>query len=321
MTLFPRTRTIAAMAALLAGLCSPQATLLAADERVTYRLGPDDQLVIRVQDVEEVPDRPFRVDARGWINVPLIGRLQAAGMSVEELESNLSERFARYLRDPEVTVFIAEYRSQPVSVLGAVRNPGVHQIRGPKTLYETLSLAGGLSQDAGNVIRITRRRSAGPLPLRNVTADTSGDFSVGEISVRSVLEANNPQQNIGVLPDDVISVPKAELVYVIGAVRRSGGFVLNEKEQISVLQALALAEGLDRTAASGRARILRASASGEKRQELPVNLKDVMGARASDVPLLPNDILFVPTSGPKSAIGRGVEAAITLGTGIAIYRR
>jgi polysaccharide export outer membrane protein len=155
--------------------------------------------------------------------------------------------------------------------------------------------------------------------LANEKDDESGEFQVGSVTIKSVTEARNPRENITVLPNDVVSVPKADLVYVIGAVKKAGGFVLNEKEKISVLQALSLAEGLDRAAASKDAKILRPS-EGDARQEIPVNLKEVLAGKSGDVALRANDILFIPTSGPKTALGRGVEAAISIGTGIAIYR-
>ena len=185
-----------------------------------------------------------------------------AGLSVEQLEAALTARLKEYLQDPVVTVSVSEFRSQPVSVLGAVNNPGVHQIRGRKTLFEVISEAGGLKNEAGNAIKITRRKEFGPIPLAGAAADPSGEFTVAEISVKSVMEARNPQENIQVQPNDVISVPRAELVYVIGAVKRAGGFVLSEREQISVLQALSMAEGLDRVASAPNARILRAAGGG-----------------------------------------------------------
>ena len=285
-----------------------------------YTLGPDDQVLIRVLDIDEIPDKPFRIDMNGNLNVPVAGRVRAAGLTVEGLEAELVRRFASVLRNPTVTVFITEFRDQPVSVLGAVRNPGVRQIRGTKTLYEVLSLAGGLSPDAGSSIKISRRRSAGPIPLPGARDDPSGEYQVAEVSVKSVMEAKSPKENIAVLPEDVISVPKADLVYVIGAVRRSGGFVLSEKEKMSVLQALSLAEGLDRLAAAKDARILRPAPGTETRSEIPVNLKDVLAGKAGDVSLIANDILFIPVSGAKSALGRSIEAALQVGTGIAIYR-
>jgi polysaccharide export outer membrane protein len=225
------------------------------------------------------------------------------------------------MQNPEVTVSVAEYRSHPVSVLGAVRNPGVYQVSGKKTLFEVLSLAGGLNPDASNRVKITRQKSAGSLPLPNAAPDKSGEFLVGELNVRSVMDAKSPEDNIAVQPNDVITVPKADLVYVVGAVRRAGGFPLSEKEHISVLQALSLAEGLDRVAGAKNARILRESAPGAQRQEVKVNVAKILDGQAQDIPLQANDILFIPTSVAKSASMRALEAVVQAGTGVVIYRR
>jgi polysaccharide export outer membrane protein len=258
---------------------------------------------------------------RGSINVPLAGRLQAAGLTVEQLEVALTARLTEYFKTPVVTVSVFEFRSQPVSVIGAVNTPGVHQIRGRKTLFEVISEAGGLKNEAGNGIKITRRKEFGSIPLPGATTDASGEFSVAEVSVKSVMEARNPQENIQIQPNDVISVPKAELVYVIGAVKRAGGFVLSEREQISVLQALSMAEGLDRVASPANAKILRASNGAAARAEIPVDVNRILAGKISDMQMLANDILFIPNSAAKSAAMRGLEAAIQLGTGVAIYRR
>jgi polysaccharide biosynthesis/export protein len=285
-----------------------------------YVLGPGDQVVIRVLDLEEIGENPFRIDMRGNINLPLAGRIHAGGLSVEELEAAVAVSLKKYLQDPVVTVSIFEFSSQPVSVIGAVNNPGVHQIRGTKTLFEIISEAGGLANEAGNSIKITRRRENGDIPLPGAVADASGEFSVAEVSVKSVMEARNPRENIRIQPNDVISVPRGELVYVIGAVKRAGGFVLGEREHISVLQALAMAEGLDPVASPSSARILRES-DGGSRSEIPVDVRKILAGKTGDVPMLTNDILFIPNSTPKNAAVRGLEAAIQVGTGIAIYRR
>ena len=287
----------------------------------SYVLGPDDQVVIHVLDSDEIGASPFRIDMRGYINVPLAGRLQAAGLTVDQLEAALAARLKQYLQTPTVTVSVSEFRSQPVSVLGAVNTPGVHQIRGRKTLFEVISEAGGLKTEAGNSIKITRRKEFGNIPLAGTADDSSGKFTVADVSVKSIMEARNPQENILVQPNDVISVPRAELVYVIGAVKRPGGFVLSEREHISVLQALSMAEGLDRVASPGNARILRASGGATSRAEIPVDVNKILTGKIGDVQLLANDILFVPNSAAKSAAMRGLEAAIQLGTGVAIYRR
>jgi len=139
--------------------------------------------------------------------------------------------------------------------------------------------------------------------------------------VRDVMEAKNPEVNIDVRQNDVITVPKADLIYVVGAVHRAGGFPLNEKEHISVLQAVSLAEGLDRTASAKSARILRESSPDKERTEIPVNVQQILDGHAKDVSLQTNDILFVPNSAAKSAGLRAIEAAIQAGTGIAIWGR
>ncbi len=289
-----------------------------------YVLGPEDEITVRVLDLEEFEPSALgilRIDREGNIRLPVVGRLQASGLTVEQLEERIAQGLSRIMIDPEVTVRIAQFRSHPVSVLGAVRNPGVHQITGRKMLYEVLSLAGGLNPDAGNKIMITRRVSVGALPLAGSVLDSGGDFNVAELNVRNVMEAKSPEENIEVLPEDVITVPKADLVYVIGAVRRSGGFTLSEKEHISVLQALSLAEGLDRLAAPKNARILRQTEPGGERSEIPVDLHRILQGAAADVTLHANDILFIPTSMAKSASMRVLEAAIQTATGVVIWRR
>jgi polysaccharide export outer membrane protein len=288
----------------------------------SYTLGPEDKLTVKVLDLEEISDQDiYRVDMRGNLNLPVAGRVYVYGMTVEQAEAEIEKRLSSVLRDPEVTISVTGFRPQPVSVLGAVRNPGVVQIIGRKTLFEVLSLAGGLNVDAGNIIKVTRAKRYGPLPLASVVDDTTGEYRVAELSVRDVMTAKSPEENIIILPHDVISVPKADLVYVIGAVHKVGGFVLSEREKISALQALSLAEGLDRAAAASNAKILRPVGNSDNRVEIPVDLKRILAGKGDDVPLLANDILFVPTSASKNAVYRGLEAAISIGTGIAIYRR
>jgi polysaccharide biosynthesis/export protein len=296
----------------------------ASERHPGYLLGPEDQLTVRVLELEEFNAQnlmPVRIDLRGNIRLPIVGRIHAGGLTVEQLEAEIVSRLSKIMLEPEVTVAVTGFRSHPVSVLGAVKNPGVHQITGQMTLFEVLSLAGGLSPDAGNIINITRRVNSTPLSLRDVTPDPSGKFIVGRLNVRSVMEAKNPSENINIFANDVITVPKADLVYVIGAVKRSGGFVLAEKEQISVLQALSLAEGLDRVAAPKNARILRQASDSSARTEIAVNVHRLLQGHGQDVFLRANDILFIPTNVSKNASIRALETAIQLGTGIAIYRR
>lgn len=123
----------------------------------TYILGPDDQLMVRALDVAEFPDTPLRIDANGEINLPTIGRVEAGGKTIEQVEAEVALRLKRYLVDPQVTVSIAEFRSRPVSIFGSITRSGVVQLQGPKTLWELISESGGLKNDAGQSIKITRQ--------------------------------------------------------------------------------------------------------------------------------------------------------------------
>jgi polysaccharide export outer membrane protein len=288
--------------------------------RSTYLLGPNDQLDISGPELQELANKPVRVDGDGDIEVPLGGRIHVSGLTAQQAEQELNKVLSTYIRHPQVVVSVAEVRSQPVSILGAVNTPGVHQVQGHKTLLEMLSLAGGIRPDAGYSVRITRQLEWGCIPLPKAELDTSGRFSVAELNLKRIMEAKDPEENIQIFPHDVISVPKAEMVYVIGEVRRSGGFVLGEHQSISVLQALSLAEGLNGTADTRHAKILRLKRDADQREEMAVDVKDVLNGKKPDVPLHGDDILFIPGSTGKKAALRTLEAAIQTGTGLAIWR-
>jgi polysaccharide export outer membrane protein len=183
-----------------------------------------------------------------------------------------------------------------------------------------LAMAGGIRQDAGYSIRITRQLEWGCIPLPGAQLDASGKYSVAEVNLRKIMDAKTPEENIQIFPHDVISVPKAEMVYVIGEVHRSGGFVLGEHQSISVLQALSLAEGLNTGADPRHAKILRLKPEADQREELRVDVKDALNGKKPDFPLQGEDILFIPGSTGKKAALRGLEAAIQTGTGLAIWR-
>ncbi len=305
-----------------AGASSNEGTRGAAGEGPPdYVLGPDDQIVITVLDSEEFTDKPVRVDMSGYVRLPYAGRVRMAGLTIEQARAELTRRLHKYFRAPEVSVSVAEFRSQPVSVIGAVKQPGVHQLEGRKNLIEVLALAGGLETSAGPRIKITRRIEWGRLPLSSAADDPAGEYSVAEVSVRSLLDARNPGENIAIRPFDVISVPRAELIYVTGQVARSGGFVLNENETITVLQAISLAGGIDRTASPKNARILRRTAETTARAQIAVDLTKIFEGKTADVAMQPEDILFIPSSAPKRAALRALEAAVQMGTGIVIWRR
>ena len=259
-----------------------------------YRLGPGDAIDIAVFEVEEL-SKPAVLAPDGTAALPLIGVVKLGGLTTQQAAARLRELYANNLiRDPQISVSVKEYRSQPVSVLGAVAKPGVYQLRGPRRLSDVLALAGGLAPEAGSEITIQRQEEV----LRVATR--------GE---------NNPWIEGG----DAVRVSKAGVVYVVGEVGRAGGFPLKDQEQITVLKALSLAEGLRRYAAPQRARIIR-NRDG-RQQETPVKLRDILEGRAPDAPLAPDDILFIPNSQAKTAMGRMAEAAIQAGTGVVIWRR
>jgi polysaccharide export outer membrane protein len=300
---------------------TPKATCSnSGDVRSTYLLGPDDELAISGPELDIPPNKTVRVDGEGDIQVPLVGRVHVAGLTVQQSEKELNKRLSTYIRDPQAAIDVRELRSQPASVLGAVNTPGIHQVQGHKTLLEMISMAGGIRQDAGYSIRITRQIEWGCIPLANSTLDASGRFSVAQVNLQSIMEARTPEENIQIFPHDTISVPKAELIYVTGEVKKSGGFVLGEHQSMSVLQAISLAEGLGQTADKRHAKILRMNPGADQRVEIAVDIKKIFENKSGDVPLQGNDILFIPGSTGKKAALRALEVAIQTGTGLAIYR-
>jgi polysaccharide export outer membrane protein len=286
-----------------------------------YRVGANDKLIVQCLDYEELDKTPIAVDAAGWISLPLVGRVQVAGLSLEQVEDRVAERLRKYIRDPKVRVSMGAAQSQRVFVVGAVATPGVQEVAGCRRLMEVLSLSGGLRPEAGHTITITRQLTRGNIPLATATIDKTGTFEVARVSVSALMTGKAPEQNITILPDDVITIPRAELIYVIGAVEKPGGFVLNEREHMTVLQALSLAGGLAQFSSPGKARILRADSAGSERHEISLDVSRILDGKSSDLVLQPEDILFVPSSVGKKVAVRTLDTAIQLGTGIVIWRR
>jgi polysaccharide biosynthesis/export protein len=285
-------------------------------------LGAGDTIIIRAVGIDEFSDKTDTklIDMRGYVDVPIVGHVKAAGLTVQQLEAAISKDLQKYVRDPQVTVTVAEFKSQPVSIVGSVLQPGVYKLTGQNTLVQVLSQAQGLAEDAGNTINVTREKAQGRIPLPGCAEDSTGQFYTATVDTKRMLDAKDPSANIVVKPNDVIAVPKAEMVYVVGAVIKSGAFVLNQRESMSVLQAVSMAEGLEKTSSASRAKIIRRG-EANKRIEIPTDLKKILAGQSPDIPLYANDILFVPSSAAKTASLRALEAAISVGTGLAIYRR
>ena len=286
-----------------------------------YVIGSGDQLSVHVVGMEEASEKTASVDLLGTIRLPVAGRIKVAGLTAAEVEAEITKRLKVYMLRPDVSVSIVEFKSQPVSVIGAVRSPGVHQVQGRRSLVEVLSLVGGLDPTAGNTLKLTRRLEWGRIPLPEAADDPTNQFSVAELKLKSLLEAKRPGENILVKPYDVISVPRADTVYVIGQVMKAGGYILNDQGAVTALQALSMAGGLDRAARPQHARILRTKPGASARTEIPIDLKKVLDGSSPDLRLEAEDILVVPDSLPKHAFLRALEAAVQVGTGVAIYRR
>jgi polysaccharide export outer membrane protein len=301
-----------------------------------YRIGPQDLLEISVFEAPEL-NRTVRVSASGEISLPLLGAVQAAGVTPKALEFVLQELLRRsYMKDPHVSVFMKEMQSHPVSVFGAVKKPGVFQIDGPKSLVEILSMAEGLAEDAGDTVIVMRgaglpgapqsalddppTQSKPQSPAAGASTSTEKtDGNTVDTNLKSLLESGDPRYNVMVYPGDVVKVARAGVVYVEGEVKKPGGFMLKTNENISVLQAVALAEGLTRTAASGRARIMRTDEATGTRTEIPINLDKILAGGLTDPILRPKDIVFVPNSTGKSAFYGSTQAVISVGSA-AVYR-
>ena len=286
-----------------------------------YRIGADDLLDISVLEASEL-DRAPRVSASGQISLAVVGTVRAAGLTTQELSAVIEEILRRnYIKNPHVTVQVREMQSHSVSVFGAVRKPGVFQIRGPKSVIELLSMAEGLGDDAGDTVIVDRHdeirgfwsAKAAGLPVQETTPslgaaadggfnDTAvsrtdqwsqspgtrsggnsaaepGSSETVEIDLKKLLDSGDASLNVEVYPGDVVKVTRAELVYVVGEVAKPGGFQLKSNENISVLQAVALAQGLTHTSAAAHSKIIRTDPATGQRQEIPIDLKKVLAGR------------------------------------------
>jgi polysaccharide export outer membrane protein len=299
-------------------VCDAQPAARSSDEpsQPGYILQPNDEITVRSLQVKEMADKAFRLDQEGRVNLPLIGRISLSGQTVLQAEELLVTKLKIYYVQPDLELNISNLHTDTVSVIGSVGAPGVHQINPKTTLLDALSAAGGVRPDSGPVVVITREPEHGAIKQPGAHTTISGE-SVAEINLKSLLAAGDPTENILLQPHDRISVPAAQVVYVVGNVKRAGGFPLGGKSDLSVLQALALAEGLDLHAAPERGRILRRENGSDL--QVPVNLKKILAGKAEDLTLRPNDILFVPNSATKAITSRTIEAAIQIGTGVAIF--
>jgi polysaccharide export outer membrane protein len=269
--------------------------------RPNYVLGPNDQILIR-SNAEELNEKPFRIDADGNINLPLVGKIHAAGMNQQELEAELVRRLKEYYSNPSVIITPTAFRSEPVFFVGAFARPGIYPLQGKRTLVEMLVSIGGLQPNASRHIKVTRRAEYGVIPLPGAIDDPEKKISTVEIGMGSLRENVNPAEDIILQPFDVISVERAEQVYMNGEVGKTAAIELGERDSISLLQALTQAGGLTRDAKRAKVRILRPILNSTKRAEIEIDVNDIYSGKANDFPLLPNDVLYVPRSYTRSIL-------------------
>jgi polysaccharide export outer membrane protein len=275
-----------------------------------YRLGPEDLLQITLFNMpeSETVATPRRVEVRvsqgGMITLPLLGDISAAGLTVSALEQSLQSRYDEFLHNPLVGVQVKEYRSQLVSVMGAVRNPGVFQLTGPRTLVDLLSMAGGISKRAGSQVHIYRQSSEG---RQSYVIDLL------------VLASNPGMVNMPIQAGNMINVPQAGMFFVDGAVGKPGSYPL--PYPYTLTQALAAAGGITRTLADYGGIAIFRRRDGAEAEKIPVDLSAILAQRASDPPIAANDVIVdvivVPISTAKYIVQRFI-GTISLGSAPAL---
>lgn len=276
----------------------------------TYLLLPGDQVRISVQQLTDSYPQDVLIGEDGSVTLPLAGRVEVAGLTLEAAQARVAKRFQRMIHEPHVGItLVKSARVIPISVLGAVNKPGMYKLAGRRTVLEVLALAGGIAQDAGYRVRVSRPVDEGSLNVEGAELDATGEYAQVDLPLLELMEGLEPSLNFEVGPHDVISVPRGKMVYVLGAVQRGGGYVLAERQEISVLEVLALAGGFSALAKKKQVRILRSVDGRPQRREIPVNVKDMMRREGSEVYLQKNDILLVPESGFKKASAAMTHAA------------
>jgi polysaccharide export outer membrane protein len=251
------------------------------------------------------------------ITLPMLSRpVRAAGLSLDQLSKSIGEYLvgAGLLRDPQVTVSVKSSPWNTVVLSGAAKKPGVYPVYGHTTLLELLTEAEGLSDDAGNTAIVTRAENA-PARTESNSAVHTGNASsrTSNVDVGRLWRSGEDSLDLDLYPGDRVTVERAGIVYVLGAVNRAGGFVLtNDQEQMTVLRAIALAGNFTREARPTHAVIIRkeSGAPGGKR-EVRVDLKKVLSSQAPDQPLIASDILYVPESGAKRTLDTVVNTAVS----------
>lgn len=280
-----------------------------------YQIGPGDIIIVGILEAPEFGGK-FRISGTGELQIPALPKpLPVEGKTTLQLSQVIKQAFvdAQQLRNPTVSVYVDEYHGRTVTVMGTVAKPSVYPLQRRTTVLEALSMAGGLAVNAGNTVTVIRGRAS-------AEATNTAVGSVETVDLGKLVKGKDPSANIEVRNGDEISIATGEVVYVVGAVTRPGGFVMQDPSSgVSVVQALALAEGFTSLAATHRALIIRQSISTTGRQVIPVDVAQLLSGQGADMRLAPNDILYVPQSGAKRSLKVAGDVAMAAVNGLATY--
>ncbi len=258
-------------------------------EKQDYIVGPDDVLQIDVFEEEDLSREAVKVTSEGLIHFPLIGRVKVEGLTTSEIEDLLAARLAhgQYLIDPHLSVSVKEYLSKDILVLGAVQEPGRYYLKGEESLLDLISRAGGVDfSEGGHRVTIIRKQSDVKGQERQIAIN---------INLRRLLDGYNRYANLQLKGGDVIFVPKAEKIYVMGEVKEPGDYVLTDKK-ITLVEAISMAGGFTRIAARNRTKIVRIENGEKKVYQVQVDELTQDSQSAPGLTLKPNDIIIVPES-------------------------
>ena len=272
------------------------------DDDNRYRIGPGDVLSIVVTKAKELSGK-VRVDQRGMIRIPMIeGEVKAACLTEAELANQIKTLYLEYKQNPSVDVFVTEFQSRPVAVIGAINSTGQFRLQRRVRLLELLTFAGGPSNAAGRTINIIH--TGEPSLCEPAAAGNKGEGSQDSaIEVYKLFDTmkGKAEANPFVQPGDIIRIPEADQVFVIGHVNSPGPIYLRDRT-ITVSRAIAMAGGPARDGKTSGIHIIRQTSDEDKKQELVVDLNAIKKQKAEDIILLPNDVVEVGASVGKTVI-------------------
>jgi polysaccharide export outer membrane protein len=274
-----------------------RAAMLPKADFTDYKVGPEDLLQITFLDAEKLSCEA-RVDGQGEIRLLLVGDCKVSGLSPVEISRKLAALYKErdYLRNPQITVAVKEFRHQRVAVTGAVNKPDYYPLIGPRNLLDVLSMAGGLSEKAGEQVHIMRPQSGSTASRESYREEHPAGAESTVVDLNRLLLKGAVELNVTIQNGDVVFVPFAQSAYVLGAVARPGGVLI--KENMTVSKAVAQSGGLNLVIASNDVTIVRTDANGQ-RTTIPVDLGQVTKGGSEDVALKENDIVYVHENGVR----------------------